>query len=146
MRNHSNIIASILVILVGIFFYYQAELLPGTDLNEFGPALMPRIYSAILIILGIILFVQSLKVQQNMEPKEKLKFVLISMGIFIGAVFLIPFLGFYLIAFLFLLLFFRITGVKKRTIIVGIPTATVIMIYLFFERLLSVPIPKGMFF
>lgn len=144
MSKFGNLIASVIVISFAGFFYYQANQLPSTSINEFGPALMPKIYSVILLLLGIILLVQSLKIKGEMEKTGKS--VLITMVVLVLSVFLIPILGFYLVAWLFLLLFFWITKQRTRKILIAIPLSTIILIYLFFERLLSVPIPKGMFF
>jgi putative tricarboxylic transport membrane protein len=144
MNKSANLMASVIVIFFAGFFYYQANQLPSTNINEFGPALMPKIYSVILLILGIFLLFQSLRLKR--ERVKTGKSVLITMGVLILTVFLIPILGFYLVAWLFLILFFWITKQRTRKILIAIPLSTIIIIYLFFERLLSVPIPKGMFF
>lgn len=145
IKKNVNLISSILVMCISVMFFYLTLSFKKVESNEVGAAFMPRVYAIVLIILGIILFLQSLKSKDEENPSD-FKMVAITMGVIAGYILLTPMLGFYistLISVLALLLFSR---VRKPILLITVPMGISLFIYVCFEKLLHVPIPFGMFF
>jgi cell division protein FtsW (lipid II flippase) len=120
---------------------------PELKNNELGPAFLPRIYCGLLIIFGLILFIQGL-LDKNKEA-EKVKtfgYALMSMVIVFLYILVLPYIGFYIstvFAMLGLLLFSK---VRRVLLLVSVPIGAVLFVYLVFELMLKVQIPKGSLF
>ena len=140
-----NFIAGFLVIAVSGYFYYLSNSFPSIKAQLTGPAFMPRFYIYVLVDLSIILILNSLRLENN-KISGNIKMVFISMGlVFLYAV-LIPNLGFYVSTLFFLTTLLWVSKVRKPITLITIPIGTLLFLFLFFQTLLKVPLPTGIFF
>ncbi|QQK78829.1 tripartite tricarboxylate transporter TctB family protein [Salicibibacter cibi] len=141
-----DLISSIIVMAVAIFFLYQTFGFPatGTD-SETGPEFIPRIFSTLLMILGIILFIKSFITKEE-APTTKVKMIALTIGILFVYLLLINFLGYYSSTILFVLVLLLITNIRKIAFLITVPIMVALFIFVFFENLLTVPIPTGILF
>lgn len=142
-----NIICGLFIMLVSGIFYAQTFSFPKLDLNEIGPTVMPRIYCGILFILGGIVVIQGLLDKGPKEEKENtMGYSGAAMGIVLLFLILIPVIGFYIAAALFVAGLLLFSKVRNYIVLISIPIGTVLFIYVCFEKLLKVAIPVGSLF
>ncbi|MCM3763859.1 tripartite tricarboxylate transporter TctB family protein [Neobacillus niacini] len=143
-----NIISGLLIMLVSGFFYAQTYQFPKVKLEEIGPAVMPRIYAAILFILGGIVVVQGLmaKKREEEENEKTLGYAVISMVFVLVFLILIPVIGFYISTALLVVGLLLFSKVRNYILLISVPVGTVLFIYVCFEKLLKVAIPAGSLF
>ncbi len=142
-----NLIIGIVTTLIGIFFIANTLDFPNLDLEPLGAAFMPRLYSILLIFLGLILVMQAIRDnKEKKEAKSNVKYALISMFIVIVYVLFIPPLGFYISTFLFTFIFLLFSKVRNKIVLVSVPVGTVLFIYICFDKILKVAIPAGSLF
>lgn len=151
MKNEKVIGSVVFLIISGLFFVLTLDFPTVAATADVGPSFMPRIYSFFLALLAIILLIQGIrenikKEKDSVTTYENIGLVLIIMLLTTVYVFLIPYLGFYLVSLVFIILFLLISRVKKISSIILVSIFTNVFIYVFFERLLHVPIPMGMLF
>jgi len=145
-------IGLILFGLIGIFY-----IVPNyVDKPQFGfmaelPADMyPKIIMGTIVILGIVLFLQSLfrtktEEKNTMLPEHK-KRALIAIVIMIVFLISIEIIGYYLACALFLPFTMFYLGERKIWIL-GVVTFTFLGVnYLFFEKSLNIILPRGILF
>lgn len=113
--------------------------------------MMPIIYSVALLILSFLLGVQTIRKgktsEENITTAEgRLPRVFLVMGIIFVYIASIQILGFYSSTILFLLLFMLLMRATSWGVATLVSMGTTGIIYLFFEILLNIPIPKGIFF
>jgi hypothetical protein len=145
IKKNADLIISILVISVGCLFFYLTLFFKTTDTTEVGAAFIPRVYTTMLVILGIMLFFQSLKSKAEDIPSD-FKMVAISIGLTAGYILLTPVLGFYIATLVSVLAFLLFSRVRKPILLIVTPVGISLFVYVCFERLLRVPIPWGLFF
>lgn len=144
--KRADLISSIIVMAVAIFFFYQTFAFPDTGADsETGPEFIPRIFSTLLMILGIILFIKSFTTKEE-APTTKVKMIALTIGILFVYMLLINFLGFYSSTILFVLVLLLITNIRKIALLITVPISIALFIFVFFENLLTVPIPTGILF
>lgn len=141
----ANLIGSLVGMAVAVFFFYHTFAFPVVQSQETGPAFMPRIFAVALMILSIILLIQSFFTKEK-APETKMKMIGLTMGIVLIYLLLIPTLGFYSSTILFVLVLILITKLKKPILLVVIPVAVPLFVFVFFEKMLRVPIPTGILF
>lgn len=144
-----NLSIGIVVIGIGIFFITNTLEFPELTLEPMGPAFMPRLYSILLIFLGLILAIKALrekKNQENTSVENNMKYVLLSMLIVLIYVLLIPYLGFYVSTLVFCFVFLVFSKVNNKIVLVSVPIGTISLIYIFFDKILKVAIPLGSLF
>ena len=142
-----NLIIGIVIVLVGIFFIANTLDFPDLKLEPIGPAFMPRLYSILLIFLGLILVIKALREREEKASTESnIKYALLSMLIVIVYVLLIPLVGFYISTFIFTIVFLYFSKVRSKIILISIPTGAIVFIYICFDKILKVAIPVGSLF
>ena len=142
-----HITSGIVSIFIGGFFYFLTMDFPELKNNELGPAFLPRIYCGLLIIFGLILFIQGL-LDKNKEA-EKVKtfgYALMSMAIVFLYILVLPYVGFYISTVLAMLGLLIFSKVRRVLLLVSVPIGAVLFVYLVFELMLKVQIPKGSLF
>jgi len=144
--KRANIISSLIVMVISVFFYYNTLGFKKLNTADVGPAAMPRLFSIILMVLGIILFTQSFLDKENRKAKKIEKIIFVLTGVFLMYVFLIPVLGFYSTTIFFILIMLFITKTKQITFYLFVPLFSCIFVFAFFEYFLTVPVPKGILF
>src|SRR5699024_3543117 len=76
-----NIIGGAIVILIGALFYALTFDFPNFSMQETGPEFLPRIYSVLLIILGLLTIVQGIRDKSKSDDGENnIGFSIILMG------------------------------------------------------------------
>ena len=141
--KRANIIISLLVIVFGLVAYWYTSDFPGSSGSETGPGFMPKIF-IIIIILGISLLIKSIFFENEKATLYK-KRIAIFILLFIIYNILIPILGFYVTSILFLISLLWMNNIKKLVYFFFVPLGVVTFIFIFFQTLLKVPLPTGVF-
>ncbi|SFL30283.1 tripartite tricarboxylate transporter TctB family protein [Halanaerobium salsuginis] len=143
-----NIIASIIVIITSLFFYFNTMNFKKLDNQIIGASFMPRFYTTLLVILSIILIIKNLSGSENKveNSKKYFRYSIITMLFILTYLIIIPVVGFYssTILLVFTLLYFA--KLKNKVLLVSIPIGTSIFIFLFFQLALNVIMPTGLIF
>ncbi len=131
--------------LLGATVYTQTLSFPTMPDGTPGPALFPRILSAMLVLVGIVIAVQSTRHHVGENGSYEAANIARAGGVLLGIaayVFLVHRLGFLPTSVLLLLALMTMLGVRLR---VGLPAAVALALFslLIFERVLRVPLPPG---
>jgi putative tricarboxylic transport membrane protein len=118
--------------------------------RDVGPTFMPRILLILLAIQSGALIVQSCRGMKRPIPGGNneevhlfhLKPVLLFF-VFLVYVYMAVLLGYLTSTFLFLIGSFFLLGLRRPWMLLVIPPATTVLVYLLFERVLGVWLPKG---
>jgi len=142
----ANIIISIFLIIISIFFYYQ------TITWEKDPATLPRLMLGVIIFLSILLIIRSItknpkrnNIVKKMSRQSFLR-IFIATCITLLYVTTINLLGLYLSTMLFLIIILLYIGEKNKLVIIGVPVLFLFFLYLIFDFFLHIDIPPGIFF
>jgi uncharacterized membrane protein len=92
-----NIIASIIVIITSLFFYFNTMNFKKLDNQIIGASFMPRFYTTLLVILSIILIIKNLSGSENKveNSKKYFRYSIITMLFILTYLIIIPVVGFY---------------------------------------------------
>ena len=145
MLNRDAISALILLGVCAYSWFYQVQKLPSLS------KIFPQVCLAALASLSFILLVQGLRktYEKGMFEGVRLtfvKFMVAAIGVYLM---LIQYLGFFVASFFFIMvsgLVFDAERTKKtflQSILVS--TSAAIIFYLVFQKVFSVPFPKGVF-
>lgn len=151
-RLFSRLKGPLLIFLFGLFFYVLAGRIEETPIpGQLGPAFWPKVILLLLMISCGIKAVETLmawkkeKGGASGEPLPAVDFLKLfgMIGLVIGVVVGMEVLGFLIANLLFLILFMRLAGLKKKiplflTTVLG----TVGLLYLF-VKVVYLPLPKG---
>ncbi|MFD1067031.1 tripartite tricarboxylate transporter TctB family protein [Oceanobacillus locisalsi] len=141
----SNIIASTIFIIGGILVFFYTNSFPSTPGEDVGSAFMPKIYASFLTILGVILLFKSIFIN-NEEGKGNIVKIIMYILTFTIFIILIPILGFYVSAIIFLIMLLVISKERNKFYYLILPIGIIVFIYLLFQQLLNVPLPEGLLF
>jgi putative tricarboxylic transport membrane protein len=114
--------------------------------------MMPSIYGVALIAFSLLLGLKALASRENDADKdpameeEPLSRVFLVVALILGYITSIQALGFYSSTALFLLLFMSLMRAASLRISLAVAATTSLVVYFFFERLLTIPVPEGIFF
>lgn len=141
----SNIFVSIIIILIGIATLIEVKMFPQGQSNVVGPGFFPGIIAAILIILGIILFIQSIRIKKDEDIKVNLfnsenKLAYIIMGITLIYLIAINYIGFLISSIIYLTTLITLYGEKNKLKSLVASSIISSAIYFVFNILLNVPI------
>lgn len=141
----SNIFVSIIIILIGIATLIEVKSFPQGQNNVVGPGFFPGIIAAILIILGIILFIQSIRIKKDEDIKVNLfnsenKLAYIIMGITLIYLIAINYIGFLISSIIYLTTLITLYGEKNKLKSLVASSIISSAIYFVFNILLNVPI------
>jgi putative tricarboxylic transport membrane protein len=151
----SRLKGPLLILLFTLFFYFLAGKIEETPIpGQVGPAFWPKAILLFLMISCGIKGVEILaawkresKVAEG-EPPQAVDFLKLfaMIGLVIGVVVAMDFLGFLLANFLFLLSFMRLAGLKKKIhLLLTSSLGTIFLLYLF-VKVVYLPLPKGYWF
>jgi len=148
-----SLIGPILIFLLAVFFYVLAGKLDDNPMEgHLGAFFWPK---AILILL---MFSCGFKVLESYwaigkgvaevgveapSPEVNTPKLMAMILMALGVVFFLEPLGFALSNFLFLLLFMRIAGVKKKLSLILIPILGTVLLLYIFVKVVYLPLPKG---
>lgn len=115
--------------------------------------MIPYIYSAALILFSFLLAVTTLlkrgenpKNEDSIGKEEPIKRVLLIIGMIFGYIASVEVLGFYTSTSLFLLIFMGVLRAASLATSFAVSVGTAVVVYFFFETLLNIPVPVGLFF
>lgn len=141
----SNIFVSILVILIGIFALFQVKSFPQGQNNVVGPGFFPGLIAIILIVLGVILFAQSIRMKKDDDVKVNLfdkenKLAYIIMLITLVYLIAINYIGFIISSIIYLAILIVLYGEKNKLKALIYSSVISLVIYFVFNVLLNVPL------
>lgn len=151
LKNEKIIGSLIFIVFAGLFFILTFDFPTVGQPKDVGPGFMPKVYASFLVFFSLILLFQGIKEKTKKENEsdplyQNMKIVVGTMILTIIYVFLIPYLGFYLISIIFMIIFLKFTKVKSVWTIIFVSLGTNLFIFTFFEKLLNVPVPTGLLF
>ena len=132
------LIAFSLVFLVLTFNFQRHE--------EAGPALIPRLWIYLIVVLSGIILWQVLRGRDKVAPKiERPGLLVFVMAALIGYFVVMPFIGYFLSTFLFIVLLLNVLSYPKKGLIYVIAGGWCIVSYLVFYKLFYIQLPLGFF-
>jgi len=146
-----EILVSIVIILACIFFYVLTIGIPTiAGFERMTPSFWPRFNLIGMVILSAVIILRSLlksKGQKSSAKKERAKGgvtgLLICAGILFLFIFLMPYLGFLITAFLSTSALIYALGERRKRSIFLTSFVLVAIIYVVFGKLMYVPMPRG---
>jgi putative tricarboxylic transport membrane protein len=136
------LIPSCLVVLSLVFLFLTF----GFRIQEAGPAVVPRLYIAVILVLSGIVLLQIFRGKEKVVPGlERTGFLALLMAIFIIYFLAMPYMGYFLSTFLFILVMLHILGYRKKMLIWVIAGGWVLFSYVLFYKLLYIQLPLGLF-
>lgn len=154
----NNRIVSIGLLLFCGFFYYQTTLFQAKNLTGLTAAFFPRVILSIIAILSVVMLIKSffipqkrLEAQKNKVQEKRGWIVWILFALFGVYVFLIQIIGFISSSFLFMSVVYLLIvkekkPLKKHLVAIGGLLVVSVGISLFFQSVLQVFLPRGIFF
>ena len=147
-----NVILAELLIGLGIFYAYLAANLPDRNLpNTLGSAFMPWVLVGCLLFLSLLLLIKTVfgstpeQFDFSISAKEGFGVVFLTVCVF-AYVKLMILIGFVLATPIFLALLMLITGSRKWKEIIMVSIFATFSIYLLFQKLFQVILPRGELF
>lgn len=148
MRN-LDFISGLVFIALGAVFCVGSLKYDLTHLGGPGAGLFPFLFGFVLIGLSVVLLAGSIskfkKSWGNLFPQENsLRKILLAIGSLLGYIFLLPYAGFPLITFLFVVFMFRAIEPAKWTSTLLAAFLTTAISFGIFEVWLGVQLPRGL--
>lgn len=144
MRNYlGNILVSCTLIAVSLVFLAFTFDFP---VEEAGPAVIPRLYIFLILLLSGIVLIQIFRGKEEVVPKVKQKGLLARvMAVLIVYFLALPFLGYFLCSFLLVVVLLHMLSYPKKALIYVIAAGWVVFSYFAFYKLLYIQLPLGLF-
>jgi len=148
----ANLIISVLLVIFGGYYVYLIGRLPARNLpNTLGITFMPRLLVACLFLLAALLFIGTAlnKTREHFDPGISLRegigvlFLTVFVYVYVQAMSL---LGFVITTPFFIAVLMLMTGSRKWKEIVTIALVSPLCIYLFFQKIFKVILPRGSLF
>ena len=147
-----NIILSALLIGFGLFYAYLTANLPDRNLpNTLGSDFMPWVLAGCLFFLSLLLLIKAVwggspeQSDFSISPKEGFGVIFLTVSVFAYVKFMIL-IGFVLATPIFLALLMLITGSRRWKEIVIVSIFATFSIYLLFQKIFQVILPRGELF
>ena len=147
-----NIILSAVLIGFGIFYAYLTAELPERNLpNTLGSDFMPWVLVGCLFLLSLLLLIKAVwggspeNFESSISQKEAFGVIYLTACVF-AYVKLMSLIGFILATPIFLALLMLITGSRKWKEIVIVSILATFGIYLLFQKIFQVILPRGELF
>ena len=136
------LIPACLIVLSLVFLAFTFDF----PVQEAGPAVIPRLYVFLILVLTGIILMQIFRGKEKKVPKiERTGLLALVMAIFIAYFLAMPFLGYFLSTFIFIVLMLHLLSYQKRGRIWLIAGGWVIFSYFTFYKLLYIQLPLGLF-
>ena len=138
-----NILIPCCLIVVALIFLVITL---GFRAEEAGPALVPRLWIYLILILSGITLWRALRGRDKAAPKiEKTGLLALTMVLFVGYFLVMPLIGYFLSTFLFIVLMLHILSYRKKVLIYVIAGGWCLCSYLVFYKLFYIQLPLGFF-
>lgn len=139
-----NILIPCILIAVSLIFMLLTFNFPRHE--EAGPELIPRLWIYLIVVLSGIVLWQVLRGKDKVASKiEKPGLLIFVMAALIGYFLAMPFLGYFLSTFLFIVLLLYALSYPKKVLIYVIAGGWCLASYLVFYKLLYIQLPLGVF-
>jgi putative tricarboxylic transport membrane protein len=143
------LVAVIFIALGGVILQQIATKLPLMRFGQVGPGMLPFGVAAIFIVMGLLIIVQNLRGAAatsggHMPNLREGGRVIALIALVVGATILMPYLGTVTALALFILVETRFLEGRRWPVAVAAAVLVPLFIYVSFEALLGVPLPKGM--
>lgn len=150
MRVNDRLIG-ILSIVLGLAIIIRVQFYPSQAGGQPGPALFPEVIGGLFVVVGMVLFWQA---RRSAEPliarlpeltAKGAGSILFTAGAIIFYILASQSLGFLLTSFIIMV---AIMSLLKATLTLSVPVAagTTICIYMIFNKMLLVPLPRGLIY
>lgn len=158
IKAKRDLVNSIILLAFCSLAYYGALVIPDRSYGKTGADFFPKIVIGIVAFLSICLLIQSIiRVTKEKESKmtvspkllfrenRKVIFTFVIFGIYI---LLLEYIGYFISSVLFMIALYYLLAVKKQKIWVVLlgTVALTYLLYLIFQKALSVFLPAGMLF
>jgi hypothetical protein len=118
----------------------------GFRVEEAGPALIPRLWIYMILVLSGVILWQILRGKDALVSKiERPGLLALVMAALIGYFVAMSFLGYFLSTFLFIVLLLHMLSYRKKFLIYLIAGGWVVFSYWVFYKLLYIQLPLGFF-
>lgn len=118
----------------------------GFRVEEVGPAVIPRLYIFLILVLSGIILMQIFRGKEEVVPKiERTGLLALVTVTLIGYFLAIPVMGYFLSSFLFIVLLLNMLSYRKKRLIYLIAGGWVVFSYFAFYKLLYIQLPLGFF-
>jgi hypothetical protein len=142
-RYLGNILIPCCLIAVSLVFLVITF---GFRVEEAGPALIPRMWLYLILVLSGIVLWQTLRGKDKAAPKiERTGLVALTLAVLIGYFLVMPLIGYFLSTFLFIVLMLHLLSYRKKILIYVIACGWTLFSYLVFYKLLYIQLPLGIF-
>jgi putative tricarboxylic transport membrane protein len=137
-----------LIIVGGVF--YQTQDMRDTVFGSLGAAHWPRFIAIVLLIFTVLLLIQTI-FSKSSQPSPLnfksggIKRVFALFGILIAFGITLPIFGFLLSSFLFIVVVMLVMGEKKKSWIIYSSVGITVGIYIIFDYLLKLMLPRPFF-
>jgi putative tricarboxylic transport membrane protein len=144
-RHHlGNILIPCSLIAVSLIFLANTLGFPSEE--GAGAAAVPRLWIFLILILCGIILVQTLRGKETVVPRiERRGLLALVIATLLGYFVALPYLGYFLSTFLFIVLLLHLLSYRKKVLIYVIAGGWVIFSYFVFYKLLYVQLPLGFF-
>lgn len=141
----TDLVISVIMMLTGAGALIKASGYPAQS------KMIPYIYSSALILFSLILAFRTLSRRSEIpqedpvQKEEPIGRVFLVIGMVFAYIASIEILGFYTSTALFLLIFMGVMRAASLIVSLAVSSGTAIVVYVFFETLLNIPVPVGLF-
>ncbi|WP_157886476.1 tripartite tricarboxylate transporter TctB family protein [Planococcus versutus] len=157
-----EILIGLALIVLCIIIYVQGGNLPSLNEAYFSAGSFPRLIAALLILLSAILIISKMNELRKKKPTEdkistqkqlaafymEYRLVVLTTVVFFVYIFLLQFIGFVVSTILFIIGAAILIGYRKGKEVLTVSAVAVILtlsMYFFFENVLHVRFPSGIF-
>lgn len=150
-NTNVNVISGLVSLILGGLFYILTYGFPDIETDILGPGFLPKLYSILLVIFGLILIINAIvkrksEINEVKSTNHSFLYGLASMLIVFVYILVLPYIGFYISTILVMLALLYFLKVRNYIILFSVSLGTVIFLFTIFEKLLKVPIPSGSLF
>ena len=118
----------------------------GFRVEEAGPGLIPRLWIYLILVLSGVVLWQALGGRDKVAPKiERPSLLALTMAMLIGYFLVMPYIGYFLSTFIFIVVMLHILSYRKKILIYVIAVGWCVCSYLVFYKLLYIQLPLGVF-
>ncbi len=134
------LVPTVLMALGMLFFAITFDF----PVEQVGPAVIPRIWTATLVVLCCGLLYFAFTGNTDKDPKAgRIAFVLLGIAVMIAYFFAMQTIGYFISSFIFISLMMYILSCRKPLYLILVPTGWLAFSYLIFYKLLYIQLPLG---
>jgi len=155
-----EIIANFVIVLFFIFlFICSFQLRQVKRFGEVGSGFWPMLTLALAILLSLIMLLSNLikynrekkqtgsveptSAEAKVEIKNLRKKIALSMVFLLFYIIIMPWIGFILATFLYILGFILLLGERRKLVLILSPVLATALIVIIFAKFIAIPVPKG---